>query len=161
MALTKSQFMSQPLAGFVTRFNDSNYEVAKKIKEFFDDRDHGKYAVIVSNSDDHIYRMFKMKDGKYRDDKNINGKNICVWKQLKGDNSNQFKDTTVKALARGLIIDHNNDVTKVRDGLEEVLGGIWAVCYTQINNLSVYTTYNKYFFDVTVNGNTWKIWRQA
>ena len=161
MALTTDQFMSQPLTSFVNKFNDRNYNVAKSIAEFFNNRDHGHYAASVTDSDSTISRSFSVNEGKWRKEKDVNGKNICVWKQSIGDNSNKYKEDTVKALARGLIFDHKNDTKKIKEGLEELVGGKWAVCYTNYTDISVYATYNKYFFTITVNGKNWKIWRQS
>ena len=80
--LTTAQFQSQPLAVFINDNDETNYDIAKSICEFFDARDTGTYAAIVSDTP--ITRYSFLHTGKRRYAPRCRGKYIMVWKQAVG-----------------------------------------------------------------------------
>ena len=151
-SLTKDQFMSQPLAAFINDNGESNFTIAKKIVTFFEDRDHGKYAAIVANSELHNYRGW-ITEGKTRIERNCRGKWIKVYKQCPSRNKKDYKKETVDAVVKGLIAT-NDEAIKIGDILCEIFGGYWSV-YKIGDNGSAYFTYDEYY----IKHKGWTIWR--
>eukprot|EP01083_Nonionella_stella_P073939 200251_1 len=157
--ITKNMFMSQPMAAFINDNGESNYEIAKSIVTFFNDRDDGRYAAIVSNTGSPASAHYWYIEGKYKRVDNCRGKSIQVWKQPQSDallNALTFKEATVKSIIKGLIIDNGTPV-KVCESLHEIFGKYWCASIGG----SVYSTYGSYFVHMTVNNRMWIVWRAS
>eukprot|EP01083_Nonionella_stella_P268964 909568_1 len=124
--MTKEQFMSQPLAAFINdNDEETNFDIAKSIVTFFEDRDDGTYAAIVS--DKQITSTFWCIEGKTRYVEKCRGKNIQLWKQAKSvPLMKDVKDDTIQTVVKCFIKEHDN-LSKVKNDLEEIFGQSWAV----------------------------------
>ena len=154
--MTRSQFMSQPLAAFI---NDdegqTNYQISKSIVDFYQDRDDGYYAAITS--DKPIKWSGYHTDAKYKYIKKCRGKYIIVYKQAKSEMLlKRCKQSTVKACAIGLIMENMNNLTEVSTGLSELFGDYWSVCCGG----KVYSHYDGFYFVLNIKNKTYIIWRQ-
>ena len=154
-SLTKGQFMSQPLAAFINDNGESNYTIAKKIKQFFEDRDTGVYAAIVSDSE--FFKWSSMiTEGKTRIEKNCRGKFIKVYKQASSQNLlKEYKKESVEAVIKGLV-ETNDTAETINNILCEMVGNYWSVYKTR-DDVSVSCTYNKYY----VSHKGWTVWRHG
>ena len=158
--LTTAQFMSQPLAAFINDNDETNFDIAKSIATYFDNRDTGKYAAIVS--DIPIKCACSYSEGKYRSVDKCRGKYIQVWKQS-GQNFNlnhSPKESIVASCVKGIIGDHQDDIAAIQSGLDEVFGKSWAV-FAGKEQFGIYCSYRKYLFNGEISGKRWVIWRQA
>ncbi len=148
--LTKEQFYSQPLAAFINDNNESNYDIAKSIVSFFEDRDDGKYSAIVS--DKRPFCNTWNEQEKYRYVKHCRGKYIIVWKQTPKAKitDDEIKESTVGSVVKALINDIN-DTKKINVILSEIFGNYWTVCCEG----SVHCTYSQYY----IQYKKWTVWR--
>ena len=137
---------------------ESNFDIAKNIVTFFQARDSGKYAAIVADKTILAeHRNFHFAEVKYKEDSNVRGKHIIVYKQLASGNVKNFKASTVKSCAKGLIID-NKDANIVKEGLNEVFGNYWSV----VKGGTIYCTFPQgWWHELNIDNETWKIWRQS
>eukprot|EP01083_Nonionella_stella_P301822 1037675_1 len=157
--MTKDQFMSQPLAAFINdNDEETNFDIAKSIVTFFEDRDDGTYAAIVS--DTKINSTFWFNEGKTRYMEKCRGKYIRLWKQTKSvPLMKDVKDDTIQTVVKCLIKEHGN-LSKVKNDLEEIFGQSWAVVVSR-GVAGLYATYSKYFIRMTFNNSQWFVWRQV
>eukprot|EP01083_Nonionella_stella_P145776 457492_1 len=156
--MTKDQFMSQPLAAFINdNDEETNFDIAKSIVTFFEDRDDGTYAAIVS--DKQITSTFWCIEGKTRYVEKCRGKNIQLWKQAKSvPLMKDVKDDTIQTVVKCFIKEHDN-LSKVKNDVEEIFGQAWAVVVSR-GVAGVYASYSKYFVSMTFNNSQWFVWRQ-
>eukprot|EP01083_Nonionella_stella_P265152 898548_1 len=113
--MTKNQFMSQPMGAFINNDFESNDDIAKNIVTFFESRDDGTYAAIVS--DEGCNWSCWYAEGKCKCVQNCRGKYITVWKQRQSDKLlKNFNQTTVRSVVKGLILDNQNNASKIKQG---------------------------------------------
>merc|ERR1712154_609797 len=93
---------------------------------YFGDRDSGTYAAIFADAA--VGRMAQYVEGKYRTAQDCRGRHIWVWKQSKSTYTAKKHDVMVmRALAKGLVLETGGCVKEVRDNMNTVFGGSWAV----------------------------------
>ena len=148
--------MSQPMASFIDNDDESNQAIADKIVAYFNDRDDGSYAAIVSET-----RPKAVGAGMVKTVHNCRGRYIRVWKQLKSPEplKLQLKGSTLSALVKGLILEHDN-CAAIYVALQEVLGGYWSavkdngdvgIAYSHDESIS--------FKKLKVGEGIWTVWR--
>ena len=163
LRLTKPQFMSQPLAVFINNDREDDFIIAKNICSFFNDRDvappFGKYAAIVGEKNLKVIHCLWQKEGKSREMLDCRGKYIFVWKQpMSPPLIKIHAKSAVKSVVRGLILELN-DVTKVRDTLDEVLGKYWSVVIGD-EPITVFAHYHEYYLkNEHIHDQYWTVWR--
>ena len=90
------KFMFKNLSKFM-KDGQTNLQIAESIKRYYDRRDNGYYAVIVS--DEPILSTCWHSEGKYRYiNKNKQGKYVRVWKQVQyGSLNKKLQEDQVKS----------------------------------------------------------------
>ena len=157
MPLTKSEFMSKEMGGFIHRNNESNYDIAKRIVKYFDDRDSGYYAAVVNDDNEYCGLQGWIKDYK-RKDVTVKNKRIQVWKQYPSGETSRMK-SNFGAFCDGLIKKHRYDFNQIRDGLKNDLDGYYAVvCH---EHAGIYCSFYNHHHRTFDHGYKYELWRQA
>eukprot|EP00490_Sorites_sp_Unknown_P024463 CAMPEP_0114665384 /NCGR_PEP_ID=MMETSP0191-20121206/30648_1 /TAXON_ID=126664 /ORGANISM="Sorites sp." /LENGTH=158 /DNA_ID=CAMNT_0001910261 /DNA_START=40 /DNA_END=516 /DNA_ORIENTATION=- len=158
MPLTKAQFMSKEMGGFIHSDSESNFEIAKRIVKYFDDRDYGYYAAIVSDKGEWVSRYFNYSDDKFKD-VYVKNKRIQVWKQTSSCETSRMK-SNFGAFVDGLIKKYGN-TKPIKEALDNELGGYYAVVEDKYCASSYYTYNSKHRHTTSHDDYYYEVWRQA
>lgn len=155
LRMSTARFLSFPLAVFIhDDEEESNYEIAKRIVNFYDHRDEGFYAAVVG--DESIECATTSEEGKCRYVERCRGKYIKLYKQARSSYLRTApRVSTVKSMVKGLIADIEN-CSALKRTMNEIFGGKWSVVK---GSGTPYCHYDIYSITVSVNEERWKLWR--
>ena len=154
--------MSIDLSSFIyDNNNDSNYDIAKRIKLHYDWMDTGYYTVIVS--DKRILSRCSYSEDKYRYIQELkSGKYIKLWKQEKSKEINKtYEKQMVKLYLEELIEENGNDITSIKRKMDNEYGKSWIVLKSYNDeNEAAFTHQTYYHFIIKCGNEWWNVWKQ-
>ena len=153
----------EKLGGFVHNENESNYDIAKRVVDYFDQKDGNYYGAIVYDKGAWVQKYFSFVSGKFREEDDIRSKGMIIWKQSSSNSTDRMQNmTSWKAFVKGLIKEHN-EPEKICDALDEELDGKYAVVSgsRSCNMTGYYTFCSDHSFNEIIDNKRWIVWRQA